>query len=698
MLQSTAWNNDKLGTTPTGKNISQDHLKNRLKSHHVEFKQGRLTVTAQHDDGKTVGWDGISFTVNGQSSTQQTYQSKPSPTPDTQIWQTYYATLQLIETIEVNIDPGQFAVTVKRYLQPKSSCRIDTITDGMLDDQLQLQTWTTNQQLRLAHTNHLRVEHYPRSRAEYPLLRVPAFEQKEYGLGEANDLPMIYLTDEAGQIGLMEVSLAESPLRRIWSVQLHEHMVKTGFARWQASMQPIGSDHFMLPTDCPTLVSATQYRMVENLRPADAFALGADQVAKQYQARGKVSSMRHGSCYCTWNYGINREIDHDALIRRAKIIKANFPSVHHFLMDDGYQKGPRTLDPFYPDPHQNIDLQKFPQGIKAFARELREIGLEPGIWFAPTVNLSSPLAQQNQDWLLRNDQGQPFSMGNEGYLDISVKPARQWLCSVLDMLYGKDRFVGCKLDFQSQMFESDKVRYRSGNGLIWRSWFYQQIRNRIGEDGFFETCIAMSMGNPHLSKWCDGYRVGSDIEDGSWQRHVDSARWTLPVLSIAGNQSLMLNADSFGWNPDESLAVNRHRATWCFITGGLLELGGKLENYPKQAMDMLSRILNNPDRGYACRVVDENAYTGVPLPRVCVIDYPEDSSTAQRGITQHIALFNWTDQTHMVGSTFEALNLKADAKLVDFWDDQPYTSHQHGLFELLGPRESRLLTVLTESR
>ena len=561
MLQPTTWIDQESNKRTNINSSLQDIDKKHLTNFQVDFKNGQLNITAQTLNGRKWGWNGIGFQVNEQLSSAQAYNPEPANTDFHQVWRTNHESLQLEETLVLSIDPDQYAVTVSRFLQPQSRLRIDQLADGMLNDESGLLTWTSNQQLRIAHTNHLRVEHYPRSRADYPLLRLPAYELKKYGLGESNDLPVLYLTDEVCEYGLMEVSLIEHPLRRIWSTELAEHMSEVGFKHWHATMQPIGSDHLDLDPNQRTLVSCTEYRLVHDLSVADAFAAAALQVAQQFPARGKISSMRHGACYCTWNYGPERDIDHNALIKRAQIIRKHFPDVHHFLIDDGYQRGPRTLDPFYPDPEQNIDQDKFPKGIKALAKEIRDLGLEPGIWFSPTLNLNSQLAREHPDWLLLDDQNRPFCLGTDGYLDMSVEPAREWMLKVLDMLYGQDRYIGCKLDFQSQMFESDKVRYRQGNGLIWRDWFYQQIRNRIGKEGFFETCIAMSMGNPHLSQWCDGYRVGADIQEGTWQRHVDSARWTLPVLSIPGNQSLMLNADSFGWNHDESMAVNRHRST-----------------------------------------------------------------------------------------------------------------------------------------
>lgn len=661
-----------------------------LPSLEVVFDNGRLSLTCEIAHAIR-GWYGISFEINDQRSTQQTY--RRLKTPDAFTWQTHYPSLALTETLEVRDGPVPRSVVVSRWLQADQTISIHALRDGLLDDIASLRTWTPNARLRLAHSSHLHTEHFPRARPEYPYVRPPAYELRRYGLGEANDLPVLMLTDESLTQGLLEAALIDGPLRRIWATQIKSNMTSEGFERWFADLVPIGAQQYTLEAGRRQLVSQTLYQVVVDTHVRDMVVAPSVEMARTYPPRGHDSNMRLGACYCTWNYGVERDVTQDALLERAKVIRKHFPHVHHFLLDDGYQTSTRSLDAYFPTPADNIDRRKFPDGLNAFAEQLRQLGLQPGIWFSPMLDLRSELAQTHPDWLLLNQHGRPFNLNQNGYLDLSVPAAREWLLSILDMLYGPDRFVGCKLDFQSQMFEADSLRYRQGNGLIWRDWLYQQIRDRIGDEGFFETCIAMSSGNPRLAQWCDGYRIGADISDGLWQQHVDSARWMLPALAIPGRETLLLNADSFGWCEQADERVNRHRAAWCFITGGLLEFGGKLEMFEDDILAFYAKVLNQPDRGHPCRVVDARAFTGLPLPTVCAIDYPEHSRTAQRGICKHIALFNWTDQPQMTGATLEQLQLDADCEISDFWDDQVGNLRAEGLFELLPPRGSRLLTV-----
>lgn len=62
----------------------------------------------------------------------------------------------------------------------------------------------------------------------------------------------------------------------------------------------------------------------------------------------------------------------------------------------------------------------------------------------------------------------------------------------------------------------------------------------------------------------------------------------------------------------------------------------------------MRKLTDRCDRGYKVRCPDDRAFTGVPLPEVLDVDYPADSPTAQAGIRQSLALFNWTDEPRII--------------------------------------------------
>ncbi len=605
-----------------------------------------------------------------------------------------YAGLPVVETVTFTFDAANCSLTVERLLRAEQDVTLPTPREGVLDAAGKLLVWTDNAHLRYAHSNNLRTEDFPVSRGEYPYVRQIPFEQRTLNRGDANPIPWLYITDENYTLGLVEAALADGPLRRITTLRGESNMSGRGLTTYHSELQPIAAAHLTLAAGAQVRLGVAYYQMLQQTHPQDAMAGYLRAFAERHQRCGPQSRMRTGGCFCSWNYGPDMNVNHEQLIARAKVIAQHMPQAHHFLLDSGYQRHDWiSMGGFYPDPEQNVDLKKFPQGMRAYRDEVAALGLQPGIWLSPMILLDDAVMTENPDWVLPGHDGQPLRIGKSGYIDLSVPAARQWADHVLRTLFVTWGFAGCKLDFQSQMFDSDLARYRSGTGRQWREWYYGRIRQLVGPDGFFETCIAMSLGDPHLSLTCDAYRLGSDISPACWQRHVDANRWALQALAIPGRDFALMNMDSFGWDPNCTRAENIHRANWCFITQGLLEFGGELEKFPPDIIDFYARVLRHPDRGYPCQVLDEAAFTGLPFPRVLMVDYPRDSPTRQRGIRKHVALFNWSNEPALIGATWQQLGVSSTARITDFWDEHSLTPNPHGVYEMLPGHDSRLLEI-----
>jgi len=647
-------------------------------------------------DEASIGWAGMTFSVGGVAPevVGQSPETQSDNRQRTVTLTTRYAGLALVETLRFTIDEAQRELVIDRDWVAEAAVSAEAIREGMLDERGQVLTWGPQADLRLVHGDHLRTERFPESRPEYPYVRPLPTERRRYNAGEANVIPWLCLTDERYTSGLAAGALHDTPLRQVMHVQAPTAMTQRGLTTWFCEATPIGAASVELDAGDTLHVSTTCYQLLDGAEPQRAMQPYLEAYARRHERCGERSRMRTGACYCTWNYAREGDVHHDPLIERAKIIAERFPAAHHYLLDDGYQKQQTVvMNGFYPDPEANVDPAKFPRGLKAFADDIRGLGLQPGIWLSPVISLEGQLAEERPDWLLRDTTGDVFRLGKRGYVDLSVDAARSWVDRVLTFLYDTCGFEGCKLDFQSQMFDSERARYRRGTGRQWRDWFYGRIRELIGPEGFFETCIAMSMGDPHLSRFCDGYRLGADVSPFNWQRHVDSSRWALPALAVPGNRFALLNMDSFGWDRDTDEAINRFRADWCLITQGLLEFGGELETFDDDVLDFYAKVLRHPDRGHGCRVIDEQAYTGLPFPRVIVVDYPEGSLTRERGIRQHVALFNWSDHAQMIGAAHEQLGVEPAAERRDFWTDQPWPTDEAGVFARLEARSSRLIEV-----
>ena len=96
---------------------------------------------------------------------------------------------------------------------------------------------------------------------------------------------------------------------------------------------------------------------------------------------------------------------------------------------------------------------EFHDGVAPLAREIKSVGLTPGLWLAPFIlHPRSRLASEHPDWLLRRGNGRlsrpGFVWSSLGAaLDLTVPDALEYACQVLDVAVHQWGFPYLKLDF-----------------------------------------------------------------------------------------------------------------------------------------------------------------------------------------------------------------------------------------------------------
>jgi hypothetical protein len=201
------------------------------------------------------------------------------------------------------------------------------------------------------------------------------------------------------------------------------------------------------------------------------------------------------------------------------------------------------------------------------------------------------------------------------------------------------------------------------------------------------------MGEPGLAEYADADRCGMDIGVGGWAEQKLAGYWSLPLLAIPGNRTLLTNQDSLGINPNAPRHENRFRLTWCFITQGMLAVGGRLERLSPADLADVRRVLRHTDRGHPVLCPDARAFTGEPFPEALFVNYPAGSPTRRRGIVQSLALFNWTDEPQVIAVQRERLGHRTPVRAVNFWTDEPATFREEFIVQRLVPRSALLYNL-----
>ncbi len=546
---------------------------------------------------------------------------------------------------------------------------------------------------RFCHMDNVRTEKYPWCRPEYPYVRPLPKTTVHLGNQESQAVPALILTNDTYSQALVEGQLRQDRTRLEWLLAAGSGCpVGTYRLLWG---MPQGG--FELQAGATLELEPVYYQILEHTHPQDCLHDYLEAVIAANTLLRPDDTLLSKAFYCSWNYGVFHDIDEDKLLRTARFIAQHMPAVKHFLIDGGWQSSEAVSCPscanFYLPEGQWHHPERFPNGMKVMADRIREAGLRPAIWWTPSVALHSTLAQEHPEWLARDAAGNAYRISNSGYLDISLAPVQDYLHKVFRILFKQWGYEAMKMDFWSQGFESEQIRYATGTGVQWRDWLLETIRSYLPPDGFLMTCVAVSMGNPFLGRAASSYRCSIDVGACKWHEHVTSCVWNLPLHALPGNRTCLPNMDGIGWSKALPDAENLHRLTYAFITMGSLEVDGRLEELPADKVALLNRVLTDMDRGHPVRCPDEAAFTGRPLPRCLTVAYPPGSRTRQRGVSHHIALFNWTDEAQVTGFTAAQLGLEGPVEAVDFWSGETCTWSGDGICELLAPRSARLFTI-----
>ena len=554
--------------------------------------------------------------------------------------------------------------------------------------------------LHYAHTGNLRTERYPFCAADYPYLRHLPTELRSLGDTEDQPFPALFLFNEIARCGMvlgMTSQVAATPVFKMRRRALFRPDTFEVFAMDWEFPQCRG---LTIPANGRLELESIYLQLTQDVGPDLAYEDYLNYLESENDFRGHTSPMKEEALHCTWNYGVFNDQRAEPLLKTAHFIAKEVPNIKWFLMDDGYLgEVPRRrgfLNCFYPNPNAYLKKEDWPNGIRAFTDEVRSLGLRPGLWWTPTVLLPCQLHDDHPDWFLRKADGSLYLIDNKNaYLDYSHPEALAFLDRTLAVILGEWGIDACKIDFYSQNFETREAVLHRPNctSIQVRRQFFETVRRHLPPDGVIMSCIAMGMGNPFLGEHIDTYRCSMDISDGLWQDQINSCRWTLPALGWGGRRSLLLNTDSVGINPKLPDNENRFRLTWCYITMGIIETGGRLEQLSPDHLRDMKKVISRGDRGYPCRCPDLRAYTGDPLPEALYVDFPAESHTAKSGIRQSLALFNWTDTPRAVSVHRKQVGHPEKVRAVDFWTGNVETWDRDFITVELPPRSSRLFDL-----
>ena len=658
-------------------------------------------------DGRT-GWRGLGFSavVNGKELRPE-LKDVPQDAGDGQVVLSLaYPLAALGERVTLRLRDCPAALTVERALvnAGPEAVEIQQVTTGLLGPRAGVLFADAGPaDLRCIHVSNLRETHCLKTRRIGPYVSPMPQQPRLIGDSESYPFPALAIARADLRDFLLEGAVQQDVFTQMWRIAAADETPDS--ASVLGDYAAIARDGRCQPI---TLAAGEQrrlaglfYQIIAGRDLQDIYDDYLAELARRYDLKGRTSPLLQEAIYCTWNYTFFADISEEIIARQAAFISKRLKGVRHLLIDDGYQLSENTptydVGKFYPDPDANIDPVRFPNGMAAVAETIRSSGLRPALWWTPALGRRNRLVAEHPEWLCLNDAGQSWSMDSgparKAAIDFSVREAREFVEFMLETIFGKWGFEGMKLDFCTYPFDLKDIRLRHGEGVRWWYWFLEAIERSIPPGGFFQLCGGAPYGSPFLGRFCDNHRVGGDIGKGPWAAHRAVSGAPLPLLGVAGRTSLLMDVDSAGICPDSSDDEDISRLTFCFITQGMMGIGGDLTALSEAQLEWLDRISEAPDRGHKVRCPDRRAFTGEPLPDALYVDYPPDSRTARAGVVKHVALFNCDDRPRPIDYPLASLGIEAGESISDFWSGGQVAPAQSRLVVELAPHASRLLAV-----
>ena len=165
-----------------------------------------------------------------------------------------------------------------------------------------------------------------------------------------------------------------------------------------------------------------------------AHATGLDGIAARFhtmlRARPHHPKNPRPVVMNTWE-AVYFDHDLDRLVELARV--AADVGVERYVLDDGWFRHRRDDGAGLGDWH--VDEDVWPEGLHPLVREVRERGMEFGLWVEPEmVNPDSDLARAHPDWILRTGGRTPITSRRQQVLDLANPDAYAYLLERLDAL------------------------------------------------------------------------------------------------------------------------------------------------------------------------------------------------------------------------------------------------------------------------
>jgi alpha-galactosidase len=380
--------------------------------------------------------------------------------------------------------------------------------------------------------------------------------------------------------------------------------------------------------------------------------------------------------WCSW-YAIRLPISHRFTMDNARIVAERFRKLgmNIMLLDHDWQEGDICGDWI-------VDKKDFPGGLSALAKDLENLGLEPGIWIAPTdIAETSQLFQNHPDWMLRDANGKPQSTWRwfwepkplQYQLDATQQDAYNYIVNTFRQLreagatYFKIDFIaGCAGE---NLYPKDPKAVRGWTPL---RQAMLAIREGAGQDAYIRYCQTPPLLSTGVA---DGVFATNDTLDAgasTWNTLREVFRMSAAQYYLHGK---LYNHDAcdLSVRADAGTEECRLRVMMLAFSGSSILFSDDLTRLPEERIVMMQQCI--PGFPKAARPL--NLFTG-KMPdiwhlRCAAAGFSPPPEGAGGGLEWDLlALFNFDETQRGITVSWEDIGLSPGTRCLvrEFWTEQ----------------------------
>jgi len=394
------------------------------------------------------------------------------------------------------------------------------------------------------------------------------------------------------------------------------------------------------------------------------------------------------SGWCTWYYYYNR-VNAGEVHRNAKWIAANLKDygAQYVQIDDGWQG---TGEKGSARNWEAINTDRFPNGMAAVAKDIKSLGLTPGLWIAPHGQNNDDVVKSHPGVFLLKSDGATASDTWEGrfLVDPSHPDSATYLRQMFQRMsdWGYDYF---KIDGQPivvEEYEKKKefMKFPAEDAAQMYRRTVETIRSAIGPDRYLLGCWGIPLEGAGIM---NGSRTGGDIVLG-WGGFQVALRPTLQYYYL---HNIVWYSDPDVLLVRSPLTIDQARvwATLQGLTGQALMSSDRLMDLGEERVELLRRVYPATD----IRPLDL-----FPTERYKRIwDLKVNHLGRKYDV---VGVFNFdTEKADPVYLRWSDLGLPAGKPIhvFDFWNKEYLGMWENGMSVPTSPTSCRVLTLLPAS-